>query len=203
MTPTILINLVLGGVTSVLASILAVASIWLNGSLVVAGNQFFDTTNNSYPSQYVNSGAVATYAGAAKLAGGGVRITSSGAWTAGVGFLTAYYQSPSQYGSGAVIDDLNFECGNIGTNVSGSLVINQSTTKGSKTVGNMIHRNIVLSTGAIISVDSLFLTGSTLQQTKLGDSKYISFISNGSGSSVLPPTSDCVMKPVIHEKYGR
>lgn len=201
MTPTILFNLVLGGITSVLASIMSITAMWLPGSAVLGGHLFQDSTNNASPSIYVNSGAVMTVGGtSANKAGGGIPLTASGVTT---GWLVAHYQVPAVYGSGAVIKDLYFDCNGIGRTVSGSLVVNHPAEDDNITRGTMIFRNVSLSTGSTVDVSNLFSSGSVLTNTKLADAHYVSFISNASGSNILPPTRDCVMRPILREKYGR
>lgn len=193
MIPTVLINLALGAGTAVLTSIMAITALWLNGSSVIGGHLFFDTTNNSYPSEYVNSGAYATRAGVDRVLGGGVRITASGSDT-----LSAYWQVPSVYASGAMLERVSFECNTIGRAVTGSLVIDQPTTRLGPTVGTTVRNFIRLATGSTVTVN----TGALLN-TKITDSYYISFIGAVSGAVALPASTDCVMKPLIHEKYGR
>lgn len=172
--------------------------------MIVQGNFFFDNTNQPNPSVYIGSGAVTTYgAPSGGPKGGGVRVTASGSSATDIDYLVASYQIPTFYQSGALIKELFMDCGNIGITVSGSIVLNQPLAKIGTTQGTIVHRNVSLSTGSNLPVHSLFLTGSTLQSTKLGDSSYISFISNGSGQKILPSKSDCVFKPTLREKYGR
>lgn len=173
----------------------------LIGSLYLGGSLFLGNPTNQNPSILVNTGAVMTFGTVSSSpAGGGVLLSSSGVTT---GWLVAHYQVPSTYASGAVLRNLFMDCGDIGRTVSGTLVINHPATKDNRTTGTMVHRNISLSTGSTVSIAQLFLSGSTLTNTKIQDNNYVSFVSNQSGSSPLPATRDCVMKPEVREKYGR
>lgn len=54
MIPTFFAALATGTITAVTAAIMALSA-WVPGSQILAGNLFFDTTNNATPSIYVNS----------------------------------------------------------------------------------------------------------------------------------------------------
>lgn len=59
MIPTFFTTLAVGVITTGVVSIMALTT-WIDGSQIIQGNLFFDTTNNAYPSIYAGTSQVGT-----------------------------------------------------------------------------------------------------------------------------------------------
>jgi hypothetical protein len=183
----------LGG--SILKSVLSSNNVPV-GSIATVGNIVLLTSNganssvNADPSIVIDSGAVVDYKSGAGIPGGGVRISASGST-----ILRADVLVPARFQSGATLDGLRVECNSVGLSTSGSIVVNRVGTKLAITTGVSLKNGISVSSGAYTYLNS----GATIN-TKLTKSTYLSFVTNPKTGST---NSDCILRPMFHEKYGR
>lgn len=167
----------------------------LNGGNVgmVTANRANSSVNNN-PSVIVDSGSVKTWpsSGGSGIPGGGVRLSASGSR-----FMVANFLVPTTYASGAILDGFSVEGNNVPKRMSGSIVLNQPSPKSAVTTGTLARSNIFIGSGSYTMAN----TGAIIQ-TKLTAGSYYSFILNGD-SAVTNTSVDVVVKPILHEKYGR
>lgn len=203
MTATFFTNLALGTITSMVGTIMALAT-WITGSVIYQGNLFFDTTNNTTPGIYLNQQAAVTFQadGDVELGSGdlvfGTRnvrpllVDGSKAFLGSDRRTFARETSTSNQafaaalnpfsGSGLVLDAVVI-CRGTPNSMTADLVVATTATAS----GTVIRNNISISTGAWTRV----YTGTLL---RIPQSQYISLVST-SGSTVTQGVPDCDLIP--------
>lgn len=115
-------------------------------------------------------------------------------------YLQADLQVPTQMSSGAVLQMVSLECGNVPTAaLSGTLAIHNAPIQGLSR-GTVLKKSINVGAGGVTTVN----TGAMLQ-TKVPDNQYVSFTGTG-GKTITGAqftVNDCVMNTVWRGKYGK
>lgn len=159
--PTRLGSLILQGVSVVAASVIAAASV---GSFITTGDVYYSTAaGNVSPTLLYDSGSYLTYME--------LPLTRSGSTS----YMTADFQIPAKFASGAVIQRVMIDNGVSPLTLSGVLALHP-TSKMSMNGGTVFRRFIQTSTGTFIIAN----TG-TLITTKIPTSQYITYTGTGGG----------------------
>jgi hypothetical protein len=169
------------GLGKAVAGLLATS--FIGASLALGGNVYFKSAENTAPSLYSDSGSFLTYKE--------TRLTASGA-----NRLKAMIQVPSVFASGAVLQRINLECGNVRVAKNYAFSVNALNTK------QMTGATVILARRATGTGFSISLSGAMIPSNlKLTASSYI-FAVSGTGANHTM-TDDCMLKTWMSEKYGR
>jgi len=182
MIPTFFSSLALGTITATVAAIMALTS-WVNGSAILQGNLFFDTTTNTSPAIYVNTLARA----------GTFPVTCTA-----TGGLTGVYETcstVSPFTTTGTLLGVGLECGNVARALQGDVSFKKSAGSATGTALTNLD-GVTLGTGS--NVFSQLAVGVSWNPADL-----LTFSTRATPTGTLNTTRyNCQMWPVYLDKYG-
>lgn len=194
MIPTLFSGLLIGVETIQTLAIKALST-WITGSMILAGNLFFDTTANTTPKAYVNTTQVASMSetGVTLLQGGLARYATAYATCTSTGgitnYSTCYLESPLAT-TGSLLS-ISLECGNVPKALAGDVSFKLTRLSATGTAITNLN-NITAGTGALQT--NVFTTE---QAWNPAEAITFSTLTDPSGAAV-----DCRLYADYHDKYG-
>ncbi len=222
MIPTFLTTLALGVLTLLTGQITALAA-FTQGSLIVAGNMFYDTTNTPNPGTYIGTKLMRTESGVglnfntngtqtgvvlqeAKVTQLAIRdvpctLTQTIGGTGSGGRANyPFCLAKSPFTTTGALTALSLECGGVGTatnTMSGGFVKTSTQAVGAlptKAFTNFL--SVASNTGAALRAS---FTGTSLQLWNPADLIKVQILNAG---GLINPTSNCVLRYQAHDKFG-